>query len=80
MLPLVCNEAAAFLFMFDLTRLNTLNSLKEWYRQARGFNKVHINIIIGLFFKHVRSGSLFEQISNPWLLRYILYLARHYRY
>jgi GTP-binding protein of the ras superfamily involved in termination of M-phase len=40
MLPLVCNEAAAILFMFDLTRLNTLNSVKEWYRQARAFNKV----------------------------------------
>eukprot|EP00029_Vermamoeba_vermiformis_P003661 TRINITY_DN14200_c0_g1_i1.p1 TRINITY_DN14200_c0_g1~~TRINITY_DN14200_c0_g1_i1.p1 ORF type:complete len:276 (-),score=60.85 TRINITY_DN14200_c0_g1_i1:126-953(-) len=47
MLPLVCNEAAAFLFMFDLTRLNTLNSLKEWYRQARGFNKTAIPILIG---------------------------------
>lgn len=28
------------MFMFDLTRKATLNSIKEWYRQARGFNKV----------------------------------------
>jgi GTP-binding protein of the ras superfamily involved in termination of M-phase len=40
MLPLVCNDAVAILFMFDLTRKTTLNSVKEWYRQARGFNKV----------------------------------------
>jgi len=40
MLPLVCNDAVALLFMFDLSRKSTLNSIKEWYRQARGFNKV----------------------------------------
>lgn len=43
MLPLVCNDAVAILFMFDLTRKSTLNSIKEWYRQARGFNKVWID-------------------------------------
>jgi len=42
MLPLVCNDAVAILFMFDLTRKTTLNSVKEWYRQARGFNKVSL--------------------------------------
>lgn len=40
MLPLVSNDAVAILFMFDLTRKSTLNSVKEWYRQARGFNNV----------------------------------------
>lgn len=40
MLPMVCNDAVAILFMFDLSRKSTLNSIKEWYRQARGFNKV----------------------------------------
>jgi GTPase SAR1 family protein len=40
MLPLVCNDAHAILFMFDLSRKSTLNSVKEWFRQARGFNKV----------------------------------------
>jgi GTP-binding protein of the ras superfamily involved in termination of M-phase len=42
MLPLVCNDAVAILFMFDLSRKSTLNSVKEWYRQARGFNKVSL--------------------------------------
>jgi Gtp-binding protein of the ras superfamily involved in termination of M-phase len=45
MLPLVCNDAVAILFMFDLSRKSTLNSVKEWYRQARGFNKVRIRIL-----------------------------------
>jgi len=45
MLPLVCNDAVAILFMFDLSRKSTLNSVKEWYRQARGFNKVHSSFL-----------------------------------
>lgn len=40
MLPLVAKDAVAILFMFDLSRKATLNSVKEWYRQARGFNRV----------------------------------------
>ncbi|RLV93101.1 Origin recognition complex subunit 1 [Spathaspora sp. JA1] len=47
MLPLVSNDAVAILFMFDLTRKSTLNSVKEWYRQARGFNKTAIPFLIG---------------------------------
>jgi GTP-binding protein of the ras superfamily involved in termination of M-phase len=47
MLPLVCNDAIAILFMFDLSRKTTLNSIKEWYRQARGFNKTAIPFLIG---------------------------------
>lgn len=46
MLPLVSNDAVAILFMFDLTRKTTLNSVKEWYRQARGFNKVCLSSCI----------------------------------
>lgn len=48
MLPLVCNDAVAILFMFDLSRKSTLNSVKEWYRQARGFNKVRACVLFGL--------------------------------
>lgn len=40
MLPLVCNDAVAILFMFDLSRKATLTSIKEWYRQVRSINKV----------------------------------------
>ncbi|KAH3745357.1 small GTPase [Pelomyxa schiedti] len=47
MLPLACNDAVAILFMFDLSRKSTLNSVKEWYRQARGFNKTAFPFLIG---------------------------------
>ncbi|ANB11248.1 Ras family GTPase TEM1 [Sugiyamaella lignohabitans] len=50
MLPLVSNDAVAILFMFDLTRKSTLNSIKEWYRQARGFNKTAIPFLVGTKF------------------------------
>jgi len=50
LLPLVCNEASAILFMFDLSRQPTLNSIRDWYRQARGFNQTAMPILIGTKF------------------------------
>mmetsp|Transcript_5475 Transcript_5475/g.16173 ORF Transcript_5475/g.16173 Transcript_5475/m.16173 type:complete len:217 (-) Transcript_5475:44-694(-) len=47
MLPLVCNDARAILFMFDLSRKQTLASVKEWYRQARGLNRSAFAILVG---------------------------------
>jgi GTP-binding protein of the ras superfamily involved in termination of M-phase len=42
MMPLVCNDTVALLFTFDLSNKSTLNNIKEWYRQARGLNKVKL--------------------------------------
>lgn len=71
MLPLVCNDAVAILFMFDLTRKSTLNSIKEWYRQGRGFNKTAIPILVGTKYDHFvnfpREDQ--EEISNQ--VRYL---------
>eukprot|EP00954_Amorphochlora_amoebiformis_P007086 551355-Amorphochlora_amoeboformis.AAC.1 len=39
MMPLVCNEATALLFMFDLSRPATLASVRQWYMEARKLNK-----------------------------------------
>ena len=66
MLPLVCNDAVAILFMFDLTRKSTLNSIKEWYRQGRGFNKTAIPFLIGTKYDHFVNFSREDQeeISN----------------
>ncbi|KAI3645675.1 hypothetical protein MP228_008603 [Amoeboaphelidium protococcarum] len=58
MLPLVCNESVALLFMFDLSRKSTLNSVKEWYRQARGFNKTALPFLIGTKYDQ------FQQLSK----------------
>lgn len=66
MLPLVCNDAVAILFMFDLTRKSTLNSIKEWYRQGRGFNKTAIPFLVGTKYDHFVNFPKEEQeeISN----------------
>jgi len=61
MLPLVCNEAVVVLFMFDLSRKSTLNSIKEWYRQARGFNKTAIPFLIGTKYDQFVNFSPEEQ-------------------
>ena len=70
MLPFVCNDAAAILFMFDLSRKTTLNSIKEWYRQARGFNKVFIIIINSQcpFFNLFYSNNRVLQSAIPFLI------------
>ncbi|CAM9706107.1 unnamed protein product, partial [Hapterophycus canaliculatus] len=47
MLPLVCNDAVAIFFMFDLSRKSTLNSVKEWYRQVRGLNRNAYAFLVG---------------------------------
>lgn len=83
MLPLVCNDAVAILFMFDLSRKSTLNSVKEWYRQARGFNKV--GKVFSSFY--VRLGSIVIRaidssvLDDPELARrYRLSSTSHERY
>ncbi|KAF8754738.1 Gtr1/RagA G protein conserved region [Rhizoctonia solani] len=63
MLPLVCNDAVAILFMFDLTRKSTLNSVKEWYRQARGFNKEEITKQAKRFAKAMHASLIFSSTS-----------------
>jgi GTP-binding protein of the ras superfamily involved in termination of M-phase len=47
MLPLVCEDAEAILFMFDLTRKSTLISVKEWFRQVREHTKTARPFLIG---------------------------------
>ncbi|KAF9571456.1 septum-promoting GTP-binding protein 1, partial [Lunasporangiospora selenospora] len=61
MLPLVCNDAVAILFMFDLSRKSTLNSIKEWYRQARGFNKTAIPFLVGTKYDYFSTFTTEEQ-------------------
>ncbi|MES1908262.1 MAG: septum-promoting GTP-binding protein 1 [Cercozoa sp. M6MM] len=58
MLPLVCNDAHALLFTFDLTRKASLTAVKQWYRQARPYNKKAIPLLIGTKF------DLFDQLPE----------------
>lgn len=79
MLPLVCNDAVAILFMFDLTRKSTLNSIKEWYRQGRGFNKTAIPILVGTKYDHFVNFPIQDQeeISNQVGLPAVLGVSNH---
>jgi len=55
MLPLVCNDAIALLFMFDLSRKSTLTSIKNWYKQARLLNKTATPFLIGTKYDYFAS-------------------------
>mmetsp|Transcript_51228 Transcript_51228/g.132998 ORF Transcript_51228/g.132998 Transcript_51228/m.132998 type:complete len:282 (+) Transcript_51228:27-872(+) len=47
MLPLVCNDAAALLLIFDLTRPETLDAIRDWHRKARALNKCAMPFLVG---------------------------------
>ncbi|KAI5056837.1 hypothetical protein GOP47_0028655 [Adiantum capillus-veneris] len=52
MVPLVCRDAVAILIMFDLTRRSTLNSVMDWFMQARECNKAAMTVMIGTKYDH----------------------------
>ncbi len=47
MLPLVCVDAVAVMFLFDLCNRQSLVSIREWYRQVRGLNKSALPFLVG---------------------------------
>jgi GTP-binding protein of the ras superfamily involved in termination of M-phase len=47
LMPLVCKDAKALLFVFDLTRKKSLSLIREWYREARKENKNAIPFLVG---------------------------------
>lgn len=49
-LPLVCDDATAIVFAFDLTRKQSLLSVKESYRKVRTLNKKAIVLLVGCKF------------------------------
>eukprot|EP00123_Amoebidium_parasiticum_P022785 comp9495_c0_seq1/m.4533 comp9495_c0_seq1/g.4533 ORF comp9495_c0_seq1/g.4533 comp9495_c0_seq1/m.4533 type:complete len:204 (-) comp9495_c0_seq1:579-1190(-) len=61
MLPVVCNDASAILFLFDLSRKSTLNNIKEWYRQVRNYNKNAFAFLIGTKYDEFATKSKEEQ-------------------
>ncbi|PWA79206.1 Mitochondrial Rho-like protein [Artemisia annua] len=42
-----CKDSVAMLFMFDLTSRCTLNSVFNWYQQARKYNQTAIPVMVG---------------------------------
>lgn len=61
MLPLVCNDAVALLFMFDLSRKSTLTSVKQWYKQSRLLNKTATPFLIGTKYDYFSNMKLEEK-------------------
>ena len=61
MLPLVCNDAVALLFMFDLSRKSTLTAVKQWYKQSRLLNKTALPFLVGTKYDYFCSQSLEER-------------------
>ncbi|GFQ05274.1 septum-promoting GTP-binding protein 1 [Phtheirospermum japonicum] len=49
-IPAACSDSVAMLFMFDLTSRCTLNSVIQWYQEARKCNQNAIPVLIGTKF------------------------------
>ena len=47
MLPIVSEGAVAVIYLFDLKDPESLNSIKDWYTQAKGLNEKSISILVG---------------------------------
>ncbi|GJQ13345.1 hypothetical protein GpartN1_g5136.t1 [Galdieria partita] len=63
MLPLALSDTVAVVFMFDLTRKITLQNVKEWYRQARTYNKSALPFLVGTKFDGFVTLPKEEQIT-----------------
>lgn len=71
MLPLVCNDAVAIMFMFDLSNKSTLADVKEWYRQVRGLNKDAFAILVGTKYDlYLKMTPKDQQEVNKQAFRY----------
>ena len=71
MLPLVCNDAAALLFIFDLTRPETLEAIRDWHRKARALNKCAVPFLVGC-----KYDLLLEQPVDEHM--HMIYAARSF--
>jgi len=60
LLPLVCAEARVLLFVFDLTKKNSLVAVKQWYKAARQENKHAVAFLIGSKY------DLFDQLDTSY--------------
>ncbi|KAJ5080258.1 protein tem1 [Anaeramoeba ignava] len=47
MMPIVCIDAVALLYLFDLTRIDTLSNVKSWIQKAHKLNPTAIPLLIG---------------------------------
>mmetsp|Transcript_13905 Transcript_13905/g.44586 ORF Transcript_13905/g.44586 Transcript_13905/m.44586 type:complete len:284 (+) Transcript_13905:96-947(+) len=61
MLPLACNDAAAMLLLFDLSKPETLDRIRVWHQKARERNKFATPVLVGCKFDLMLEAPLEEQ-------------------
>ena len=66
MLPLACNDAAAMLLLFDLSKPETLDRIRVWHQKARERNKFATPVLVGCKFDLMLEASA---LSAPPRLR-----------
>jgi len=69
MLPLVCNDAAALLLLFDLTRPETLDAIRDWHRKARALNKCAMPFLVGCKYDLLLEQPVEEQLHMVSIAR-----------
>ena len=57
MLPLACNDAAAMLLLFDLSKPETLDRIRVWHQKARERNKFATPVLVGCKFDLMLEAS-----------------------
>mmetsp|Transcript_10756 Transcript_10756/g.31188 ORF Transcript_10756/g.31188 Transcript_10756/m.31188 type:complete len:230 (-) Transcript_10756:137-826(-) len=67
MLPLVCNDAAAMLLLFDLSKPETLDSIRVWHQKARERNKCAMPLLVGCKFDLMLEAPVEEQQHVLWM-------------
>ena len=69
LLPMVCVEAVAICFAFDLSDKSSLEGVKEWYRQARELNATALPFLVGTKFDKFYTMDKAEQDETTSLAR-----------
>ena len=50
LLPIVVESAVAVVFMFDVTRRESLESIKQWFKDVRALNRTAMPFLVGTKF------------------------------
>ncbi|CAH1417954.1 unnamed protein product [Lactuca virosa] len=61
-----CKDFVAMLFMFDLTSRCTLNSVVNWYQEARKHNQTAIPVMVGSKFDFASRILIVSEINFLW--------------
>lgn len=69
MIPLCASGANAFLFLFDLSNIETLLSLKTWFKNIHPFNEDAFSLVVGTKFDKFGALSAEQKTQTIELAR-----------